>query len=81
MRAAAIHNVVIDDRIELLGVDMPERVKRGETFEMTLYYKVIGRPGRWPIASRSAPATSGTRRASTRSAPASSPARRRTGGT
>ena len=42
-----IHLVEFNSLIALIGVDMPERVKRGETFEMTLYYKVIGRPGRW----------------------------------
>jgi hypothetical protein len=34
-------SVNFDDQIELIGVDMPQRVGRGEKFEMTLYYKVL----------------------------------------
>lgn len=30
-----------DGRIELVGVDMPEVVDRGDTFEMTLYFRVL----------------------------------------
>lgn len=39
-----------DDRIELIGVDMPDSVARGETFTMTLYYKVL-KPisGSWKV--------------------------------
>lgn len=33
--------VNFDDRVELIGVDMPEAVERGETFRMTLYFRVV----------------------------------------
>lgn len=30
-----------DDQIELIGVDLPDAVDRGDSFEVTLYYKVL----------------------------------------
>jgi hypothetical protein len=33
--------VVFDSRVELMGWDMPKRVSRGHSFEVTLYYKVL----------------------------------------
>jgi hypothetical protein len=33
--------VVWDNRIQLLGWDMPKRVSRGERFDVTLYYKIL----------------------------------------
>jgi 4-amino-4-deoxy-L-arabinose transferase-like glycosyltransferase len=42
--------VNFDDQIELIGVNMPQRVGRGDRFEMTLFYKVqkpVSRP--WKI--------------------------------
>jgi 4-amino-4-deoxy-L-arabinose transferase-like glycosyltransferase len=33
--------VNFDDRVELIGVDMPASVERGETFRMTLYFRVL----------------------------------------
>lgn len=33
--------VNFDDRVELVGVDMPETVERGEVFRMTLYFRVV----------------------------------------
>jgi 4-amino-4-deoxy-L-arabinose transferase-like glycosyltransferase len=33
--------VVWDNRIQLLGWDVPKRVARGERFEITLYYKIL----------------------------------------
>lgn len=33
-----------DDSIDLLGVDMPDRVSRGERFSVTLWYRVKKRP-------------------------------------
>ncbi len=33
--------VVWDNRIELLGWDIPKKVQRGDTFEVTLYYKIL----------------------------------------
>ncbi|WP_428264777.1 ArnT family glycosyltransferase [Haliangium sp.] len=42
--------VIYDNRVELIGMDMPTEVKRGDTFEATLYFKVL-RPvgGNWKI--------------------------------
>ncbi|HLU67073.1 MAG TPA: glycosyltransferase family 39 protein [Kofleriaceae bacterium] len=34
-------SVNFDDQIELIGVNMPRSVERGEEFEMTLFYKVL----------------------------------------
>lgn len=34
--------VVWDNRIQLLGWDLPKTVARGSTFEATIYYKVLG---------------------------------------
>ncbi len=34
-------DVVFDDRIRFLGYDMPQRVSRGETFEVVFYYEVL----------------------------------------
>ena len=34
-------SVNFDDQVELIGVNMPQRVGRGDTFEMTLFYKVM----------------------------------------
>jgi hypothetical protein len=43
-------SVNFDDQIELIGVDMPQRVGRGDKFEMTLYYKVLKSVSRpWKI--------------------------------
>jgi 4-amino-4-deoxy-L-arabinose transferase-like glycosyltransferase len=33
--------VDFDGRVELIGVDMPAEVERGDTFEMTLYFRVV----------------------------------------
>lgn len=33
--------VIWDNRIELLGWDMPARVDRGDSFEVTIYYKIL----------------------------------------
>ncbi len=33
--------VNFDDRVELIGVNMPESVERGETFRVTLYFRVL----------------------------------------
>jgi hypothetical protein len=33
-----------DGRVELIGVDMPEVVDRGDTFEVTLYFRVVRPP-------------------------------------
>jgi 4-amino-4-deoxy-L-arabinose transferase-like glycosyltransferase len=33
-----------NDQIELLGVDMPEAVNKGQTFEVTLWLKILARP-------------------------------------
>jgi hypothetical protein len=33
--------VDFDGRVELVGVDMPAEVARGDTFEMTLYFRVV----------------------------------------
>jgi len=42
--------VVWDDKIELVGWTMPERVSRGAEFEVTLYFKLRGNvPGAWKI--------------------------------
>lgn len=30
-----------DDQIELIGIDLPESVGRGDSFEVTMYYKVL----------------------------------------
>jgi hypothetical protein len=39
-----------DDRVELLGVTMPEHVARGSTFEVSLFFKVLQPVGRnWKI--------------------------------
>jgi hypothetical protein len=35
-----------DDAVELVGVDLPERVRAEETFAMTLHYRVLRRPTR-----------------------------------
>ena len=42
--------VNFDDRIELVAVEMPDQVDRGDTFEVTLFFKVL-RPvgGAWKI--------------------------------
>ena len=39
-----------DDKVELIGVNMPERVGRGDSFTMTLFFKVL-KPvgGNWKI--------------------------------
>ncbi len=34
-------DATFDDRVRLVGYNMPERVSRGETFEVTLYYEVL----------------------------------------
>jgi hypothetical protein len=34
-------SINFDDQIELIGVDMPQRVGRGDRFEMTLFYRII----------------------------------------
>lgn len=43
-------SVTFEDKIELLGYSMPHRVGRGDSFEMTLYYKVL-KPvgGNWKV--------------------------------
>jgi len=43
-------NVNFDNKIELIGVNMPRRVGRGDTFQMTLFFKVL-KPvgGTWKI--------------------------------
>jgi 4-amino-4-deoxy-L-arabinose transferase-like glycosyltransferase len=42
--------VVFEDQIELIGVTMPARVDRGDTFTMTLFFKVLAKPRRnWQI--------------------------------
>jgi 4-amino-4-deoxy-L-arabinose transferase-like glycosyltransferase len=39
-----------DDTIELLGVTMPARVNRGDSFEMKLYFRVLKKPNRnWQV--------------------------------
>ena len=42
--------VVWDNRIELLGWDIPKRVRRGQRFDVTLYYKIL-QPivGNWTV--------------------------------
>lgn len=43
-------SVNYDNKIELIGVNMPAQVKRGDKFELILIYKVLDKPGRnWQI--------------------------------
>jgi hypothetical protein len=43
-------DATFDERIRLIGYDMPARVSRGETFEMTLYYEVLAPVSRnWKV--------------------------------
>ena len=37
-------SAVYDNQIELLGIDMPERVDHGSVFKVTLYFKVLKKP-------------------------------------
>lgn len=39
-------SAVFDDTLELIGYDLPERVQRGRSFRMSLYYKVLKKPTR-----------------------------------
>lgn len=43
-------SVNFDNKVELIGYDMPRRVGRGDSFEMTLYFKVL-KPvgGSWKV--------------------------------
>jgi len=39
-----------DDTVELLGVDMPERARKGSTFKLTMWLKVLKRPSQnWKV--------------------------------
>jgi hypothetical protein len=43
-------SITFEDQIELIGVNMPEQVKRGDEFEMTLFFRVLAKPKRsWQI--------------------------------
>jgi hypothetical protein len=42
--------VVWDNKIELVGWTLPDKVRRGDAFQATLYFKILGNvPGSWKI--------------------------------
>ena len=49
-RPARRIDAVLADGVDIVGVDMPARVRRGASFEMTLYYRVRKPPARrWKV--------------------------------
>jgi hypothetical protein len=43
-------DIVYQDTIQIIGVSMPARVDRGDTFSMTFYYKILKPVGRnWKV--------------------------------
>jgi hypothetical protein len=42
--------IVWDNKIELVGWTLPDKVRRGDSFQATLYFKILGNvPGSWKI--------------------------------
>jgi hypothetical protein len=50
IKARPSGRVVWDNKIELVGWTLPDKVRRGDAFQATLYFKILGNvPGSWKI--------------------------------